>query len=51
MFVEATRLRVQEHAASKKGEVAGVIIKLTLFLGRIRTVEHIRTRYNKPILF
>ena len=49
MFVEATRLEVQEHVASQKGEATSLIIKLILFLGRIRTVECTRTHHNKPI--
>ena len=35
MFIEARRQQVQEY----------------FLLGRIRTVELIRTRHNKPILF
>ena len=43
MFIEATRLQVQERVASQKGEGASVIIKLILFLGRIMTA---RTHYD-----
>ena len=35
MFIEARRLQVQEY----------------FLLGCIRTIERIRTRHNKPILF
>ena len=45
MFIEATRLQVQERVVLYKVEATRVIIKLILFLGRIRT------RHNKPILF
>ena len=38
MFIEAKRLRVQEYRYSFE-------------LSRIRTLERIRTRHNKPILF
>ena len=51
MFIEATRLQVQERVASYKGEAARVIIKLILCLGSIRTVERIRTHHNETIVF
>ena len=45
MFIEATRLQVQEGVASYKRKGIYFISTGTVFLGRIRTC------HNKPILF
>ena len=43
MFIEGTKLQVQRACCMAEGRRARVIIRLVLFLGRIRIVERIRT--------